>query len=102
MNDRASSFSKEKWWLIANAIGAAAYVWLSSLTWLEPDLRGEDVARAGDAMVWSMTALPLLVGFVLADLVWLISRVRTGQSCQPMLLVALLWAVIIGICRTLS
>jgi hypothetical protein len=102
MNERASSFSRDKWWLIANAVGAAVYVWLSSWTWLEPELRGQDVARAGDAMVWAMTALPVLVGFALADLVWLIRRVRTGQSCQPMLLAALLWVVILGICRTLS
>jgi hypothetical protein len=102
MGERASSFSKDKWWLVANVIGAAAYVWLSSQTWLEPELRGETVARAGDAIVWAMTALPVLLGFALVDLVWLIRRVRSGQSLQPILLAALLWAVVLGICRALS
>lgn len=88
--------------MAANIIGAAAYVWLSSLTWLEPELRGEDVARAGDAMVWAMTALPVLVGFALADLVWLIRRAGTDQSRRPTLLAMLLWVVVVGICRALS
>jgi hypothetical protein len=102
MGEQASSFSKDRWWLVANVIGAAAYVWLSSWTWLEPELRGKDVGSAGAAMVWAMSALPVLVGFALVDLVWLIRRLRSGQSLQPILLAAPLWAVVLGICRALS
>jgi hypothetical protein len=100
--EHASSFIREKWWLVANAVGVAAYVWLSSWTWLEPELRGEEVARAGDAMVWAMTAFPVLMSFALADVFWLIRRARKGQSLKPVVLTALLWVVALGICRALS
>ena len=101
MGERVSSFVKDKWWLVANALGAATYVWLSSWTWLEPELRGEDLSSAGNAIVWSMTA-PVFVGFVLADFVWFIRRARKGQSHQPLVVAALLWAVVLFICRSLS
>ena len=95
-------FITDKWWLVANVLGAAAYVWLSSWTWLEPELRGEDVARDGDAIVWSMTALPVFVCFMVADFVWFIRRARQGQSCKPILLASSLWIVVLGVCRVLS
>jgi hypothetical protein len=100
--DERVSFGADKWWLVANVLGAAAYVWLSSWTWLEPALRGEEVARAGDAVVWSMTALPLFVGFMVADGVWFIRRAQQGQSRKPLLLAVCLWVVVLGVCRALS
>jgi hypothetical protein len=94
--------AKDKWWLVANHLGAATYLWLSSRTWIEPELRGEDVARSGAAMVWFGSALPVLVAFMLTDFVWLIRRLRDKQSLRPMLLAGFLWMVVLGVDRLLS
>ena len=102
MSERASSYAKDKWWLVANAFGAMAYLWLSSRTWIEPELRGEDVGRAGAAVVWFDTALPVFIGFVIADFVWFLRGTRRGQSRRPMMLAAILWVVVIGLDRLLS
>ena len=102
MSERAPPFARDKWWLAANALGAMAYLWLSSRTWIEPELRGESVGRAGAAVVWFDTALPVFIGFVIADLVWFLRGARRGQSRQPVMLVAILWVVVIVVDRSLS
>jgi ABC-type amino acid transport system permease subunit len=65
-------------WLASNAVGVVAFLHFASLTWLEPELRGEDVARGGDAFVWFVSALPILVIFLVANFVWL--GVTIGRS----------------------
>lgn len=80
-------------------LGAMAYLWLSSRTWIEPELRDENVASAGAAVVWFGTALPVLIGFLLADFVWFIRRVWQGQNLQPMLLAVVLWVAVLGLDR---
>jgi hypothetical protein len=87
---------------MANALGVMAYLWLSSRTWIEPELRGESVGRAGDAVVWFGTALPVFIGFVIADYIWFLRRVERGQRPQPMMLVAILWVVVFVVDRSLS
>jgi len=87
---------------VANALGAIVYLWLSSRTWIEPELRGESVARSGDAVVWFTTALPVFIGFIIANLVWFIRRARQDRGRQPMLLAAFMWVVALGVDRLLS
>jgi len=96
---RRAAFSRDRWWLAANVLGAMAYLWLSSGTWIEPELRGEDVAWSGDAVVWFTTALPVLVAFIVVDCVWFTLRVRRRQRLQPMLLAAFLWVIVLGVDR---
>jgi len=57
-------------WTLANVVAAAAFMHFASWTWLEPNLRGEDVARGGDALVWMLSAFPILVLAALCNLVW--------------------------------
>jgi hypothetical protein len=102
MSERASPFARDRWWLLANGLGAMAYLWLSSRTWIEPELRGENVGRAGDAVVWFGTALPVFIGFVVANFVWFLRGARRGQRRQPMMLAAILWMAVIGMDRLLS
>jgi hypothetical protein len=102
MSVGASPLVKDQWWLVANLLGATTYLWLSSRTWIEPELRGEAVARSGDAVVWFGIALPVPAAFMLADIVWLIRRLRDKQSLRPMLLAGFLWTVVLGVDRLLS
>jgi len=58
-------------WTLLNVIAAAAFVWLASWTWLEPNLRGEEVARGGDALVWMTGAAPVLGLSLVGNTLWL-------------------------------
>jgi hypothetical protein len=58
-------------WTLLNVVAAAAFVWLASWTWLEPNLRGEEVARGGDALVWMTGAAPILGLSLGGNAVWL-------------------------------
>ena len=70
-----------KWWIATNALGAVAFIYSASKTWLEPELRGENVARGGDAFVWFLSALPILLLFVITDIVWVsFAVVRSAKA----------------------
>jgi hypothetical protein len=56
------------YWVGANIVAVLLYLYFSSRTWLEPELRGEVVASSGDAFIWAMSALPVFVLAVLLDL----------------------------------
>ena len=98
----SSALARDRWWIVANLLGAALYLWLASATSLEPELRGEGVARSGDAMVWGSTALPLLALFIVADVAWFVRRSSRQQTRQPVLLMALLWISVFCVGRFLS
>jgi len=61
---------------MVNVVAAAAFLYLASWTWLEPNLRGEDVARGGDAAVWALTAFPILLLSAFANVIWLLLAAR--------------------------
>ena len=69
-------------WMVANVLTSAVFIHFASWTWLEPNLRGEDVARGGDAVVWALCALPVLVIAVVANGIWfaLASRERLRSA----------------------
>ena len=85
-------------WVLVNLAASSAFIYFASWTWLEPNLRGEDVARGGDAIIWVMAALPVLAVSVIADGVWfvLIARERTKRGVSwpiPFLVIIVaLWA----------
>ena len=68
-------------WVVINLAASAAFTYFASWTWLEPNLKGEDVARDGDVLVWAMGALPVLAVSLIGDGVWLmlIARERARQ-----------------------
>ncbi|MDB5479732.1 MAG: hypothetical protein JWO83_785 [Caulobacteraceae bacterium] len=57
-------------WMLPNVLASAGFVHLASWTWLEPNLRGENVARAGDALVWGFGAFPVLAFSAVANAIW--------------------------------
>jgi hypothetical protein len=67
---------RARFWIFANACGASAFLWLASSTWREPQLRRATVALGGVGVVWVFTALPILVAFLLIDLLWLAVVIR--------------------------
>ena len=68
-------------WVLVNLAASAAFTYFASWTWLEPNLRGENVARGGDVLIWAVGALPILVVSLIGDGVWLllIARERARQ-----------------------
>jgi hypothetical protein len=84
-------------WVVANAVASAAFTHLASWTWLEPNLRGEDVARGGDALVFMFGAFPVLAVAVLANIIWLAfastERRRSGAPwpISNVTVVAVIW-----------
>jgi len=84
-------------WVLANVVASAVFVHLASWTWLEPNLRGEDAARGGDALAWAVSALPALAiaGFVNA--IWFglasLERRRNGGAwpVHSITVVAAVW-----------
>lgn len=65
------ALQKERFWLIANALGLLLYVYLDSKVWLPPGLTRDEVAIGPEAITWFTTAGPVLLLFVLADSIWL-------------------------------
>ncbi len=96
-----SEFRSARFWVAANIVGATAFLWLASKTWIEPQLRGEDVARGGDAVVWACTALPVLIAFLVLDGVWLtlvvvrLAKTQAWRSASPLAASAILWLGVI-------
>ncbi len=90
-------FQRSRFWIAANLAGAALFLWLASKTWIEPELRGEDVARGGDAVVWLATALPVLAAFFVVNLIWLavtfakLAKARAWAPILPLAVTGLLW-----------
>lgn len=84
-------------WAIVNVFASAVFIHLASWTWLEPNLRDEAVARAGDAVVWMMLAFPVLGAAAVGNAVWLllVSRERRRRSeawpVSTVSLIATIW-----------
>jgi hypothetical protein len=57
--------------VIANVLGAAAYLWFSVPLWAPKELANIPGAGAGDPLIWVLTALPILGLFLLLNISWL-------------------------------
>jgi hypothetical protein len=85
-------------WVAANVVASATFLHFASWAWLEPDLRGEDVARGGDALVWMMSAFPVLIGAVFANALWLVlvererRKTKAAWPVSATVLIAVAWA----------
>jgi hypothetical protein len=84
-------------WTIINVVAAAAFMHFASWTWLEPNLRGEDVARGGDAVVFMLSAFPILAIAGICNLVWIslveVAHRKTAVSrpWPAIIVIATLW-----------
>ncbi|MGR4863414.1 hypothetical protein [Caulobacter sp. LARHSG274] len=100
-------FQESRVWVAANLVGVATFLWLASRTWIEPELRGEDVAGGGDAVVWVVTAMPVLAAVFALDLIWCamvftkVAKTRTWRALSPLAAMAFLWlcAVLIDLAK---
>ena len=92
---------REKWWLIFNGLAVISFLIEASQTWIEPELRVVPGASGGEAFVWGLSALPILLGAFVIDLVWLgfgIGRAVKHRDLKPMaaaLTTAAVWLVVI-------
>ena len=57
------------WWFLANVFGIGAFLAFASKAWIEPELANQPGASAGDFIVWGISALPILVIFIIAHIV---------------------------------
>jgi len=57
-----------------NTYGILFFLATASHYWIEPELADVPGASGGDAVAWGVTALPIMVGFFLIDLLWLIGE----------------------------
>jgi hypothetical protein len=62
------STTLDRWWLwvVANLLGLTLFVRFAARTWIEPELANEPGASGGEFMVWGLSALPILLLFILA------------------------------------
>ena len=66
--------------LLANCVGIYIYLARASLSWPIPEEAGLNPGSAGPALVWVLGALPVILLFALADVVWLyIVRARKSD-----------------------
>lgn len=95
-------------WTIINVVAAAAFMHFASWTWLEPNLRGEDVARGGDAVVFMFGAFPILAIAGICNLVWIsLTEVasRRNSVSRPwpaIIVIASLWVSALTVNRLRS
>jgi hypothetical protein len=82
--------------LVLNVVGPLVYLWLGSLTWVIPEEREAGINTVtGEPFVWAVSALPILVFFLLLNVTWgvLILIWRQWSSGLLWLLAALIWFV---------
>ena len=53
--------TRTAWWLLANVAAAGAFLGVASFSWIEPELADYPGASGGAALVWFMTAVPVLL-----------------------------------------
>src|SRR5471030_3473314 len=69
--------------VVANIAALLLYMFIASATWVEPELADVAGASGGDAVIWVLGALPILLFLSvvnIAGLIWsTIVRYRNGQ-----------------------
>lgn len=81
--------------MVANAVGAALYLWLASLGWRIPQEHGM-VPVTGEPFIWA-ASLPVLGVFLLANIVWggLLLRNRDARRGVWWFVIGGLWLIAI-------
>jgi hypothetical protein len=87
-------------YLALNVALAAAYLGLASISWTEPELRDYPGASGGAPIVWGLTAVPVFLLALLANLgvlAWAWRGGRIGAVAKPAWAVAALWLCALAI-----
>lgn len=66
--------------MIVNLIWIVVFLILASTSWIEPELANVPGANGGDTFVWFATTVPVLVLFLLSNLVWLAVSLKDAAS----------------------
>jgi hypothetical protein len=76
-------------WVAINVAGLSVYLWLASSLWVLPGEEGQP-GGPGDAFYWFFVLVPILVGFLVANLIVLFVIIRRARVA-PREWIALLW-----------
>ncbi len=63
-------------WVLINLIGITVFLGMASYSWIEPEAADIPGASAGDALVWFIMVVPVLLIFVLCNFLWLALSIR--------------------------
>lgn len=86
-------------WLAANVAGAFLFLWIASISWIEPELAVIPGASGGAAFVWFLTAVPIFLLSVILNLLTLlwayVVRRRKGEwpASSLVWLLVLVWGL---------
>jgi hypothetical protein len=83
-----------KWWLwlALNAGGIALFFAFAVKTWIEPELANIPGASGGAAFVWGVSALPIFLLFVVANLVAAVIALRRRHGAVFVALTLVAWS----------
>ena len=89
--------NSQKYWILANAVGLAAFFYFSSWGWAPRGHEGE-LAGPGDPIIWGLTVFPVTVSFLVVNLVWFVMailHIHRKHNWKPLVIwfsVILLWS----------
>lgn len=85
---------KREWgWILFNALVGALFLWLSSHTWSEPELRQVPGASGGSPIFFGLILLYQVIPMLLPNFIWLTLAIRRGRrerDWTSLLLIALI------------
>jgi len=88
------------YWIAANIVGIVLFLYFSSRLWAPPGQEGL-LPAGGDPIVWGMTVLPVMVIFLIVEIVWLsksiVSIRKLGwKAMTPWLVVFVVWVAVVA------
>ncbi len=87
-----SVFRRRTWWIFCNAVGMMVYLYLASDLWVLPGEEGQP-GGPGDAFYWLFFLVPILVVFVLANLV-VLTVIAWRRRGRQRLVAASVWGAV--------
>jgi hypothetical protein len=82
-------------WLAVNALGAIVYLTVASPAWVEPALADLPEAHGGGAaFVWFLSVVPVVLGFVVLDVVVLAWAFRARRKAGNWPFTNLAWLIL--------
>lgn len=82
-------------WIVANFLGISLYTYFASWIWV-PAGESQLPGAGADPILWSLSALPILMLFVFVNLIWTArsqKKIRYGGSWVSLLAISLVIAV---------
>ena len=77
--------------LAASAVGIYFYLRNASLSWAIPEEAGLDPALSGVSLVWGISALPIMIVFILLHIAFYVYSVSKKSGRVPVVISSLCW-----------